>query len=134
VLSTCPLKSILTLTAISHLSISIYLVNTAHSGRLLSYNQAAPPVGFVDPNLLIIGTTDHVLRYWPLDGGDVLGPTLTKVSAAEKLVCRYCGSDDLAPSFKKRRDARCRGCFKKRYGSATRDKKTARTRKTKAAK
>jgi hypothetical protein len=24
-------------------------------------------------------------------------------SNAEKLVCRYCGSDDLAPSFKKRR-------------------------------
>jgi hypothetical protein len=41
-----------------------------------------------------------------------------KVSAAEKLVCRYCGSDDLAPSFKKRRDARCRACFKQRYGSA----------------
>jgi hypothetical protein len=54
-------------------------------------------------------------------------------SSAEKLVCRYCGSDDLAPSFKKRRDARCRACFKKRYGSAPRDKKTAATRKTKAA-
>jgi hypothetical protein len=35
-------------------------------------------------------------------------------SSTEKLVCRYCGSDDLAPSFKKRRDARCRACFKKR--------------------
>ena len=55
-------------------------------------------------------------------------------SRTEKLVCRYCGSDDLAPSFKKRRDARCRACFKKRYGSAPRDKKTARTQKTKAAK
>ena len=55
-------------------------------------------------------------------------------SGTEKLVCRYCGSDDLAPSFKKRRDARCRACFKKRYGSAPRDKKTARTQKTKAAK
>jgi hypothetical protein len=55
-------------------------------------------------------------------------------SRAEKLVCRYCGSDDLAPSFKKRRDTRCRACFKKRYGSAPRDKKTARTQKTKAAK
>jgi hypothetical protein len=53
---------------------------------------------------------------------------------AEKLVCRYCGSDDLAPSFKKRRDARCRACFKKRYGSASQDKKTARTREAKAAK
>src|SRR5271156_2481118 len=46
----------------------------------------------------------------------------------EKLVCRYCGSDDLAPSFIKRRDRRCRKCFSKRYGSA------ARTRKTKAKK
>jgi hypothetical protein len=55
-------------------------------------------------------------------------------SSAEKLVCRYCGSDDLAPSFKKRRDARCRACFKQRYGSAPRDRKTAATRKTKAAK
>ncbi len=53
---------------------------------------------------------------------------------AEKLVCRYCGSDDLAPSFKKRRDARCRACFKKRYGSAARKKGSTRTRKAKAAK
>ena len=43
----------------------------------------------------------------------------------EKLVCSYCGSDDLAPSFKKRRDARCRACFKKRYGSAARKKGSA---------
>ena len=42
-------------------------------------------------------------------------------SSTEKLVCRYCGSDDLAPSFKKRRYARCRACFKKRYGSAPQD-------------
>ena len=55
-------------------------------------------------------------------------------SKAEKLVCRYCGSDDLAPSFKKRRDARCRACFKKRYGSAARGKKVTRTGKAKAAK
>jgi hypothetical protein len=48
---------------------------------------------------------------------------------AQKLVCRYCGSNDLAPSFRKRRDARCRACFKKRYGSAARGKKTAPTRK-----
>ena len=52
-------------------------------------------------------------------------------SRAEKLVCRYCGSDDLAPSFKKRRDARCRACFKKRYGSAPRDKKTTRRKAAK---
>jgi hypothetical protein len=42
---------------------------------------------------------------------------------AEKLVCRYCGSDDLAPSFIKRRDRRCRKCFSKRYGSAARGNK-----------
>jgi hypothetical protein len=39
-------------------------------------------------------------------------------SKSEKLVCRYCGSNDLAPSFIKRRDRRCRKCFSKRYGSA----------------
>jgi hypothetical protein len=49
-------------------------------------------------------------------------------SKSEKLVCRYCGSDDLAPSFIKRRDRRCRKCFSKRYGSA------ARTRKAKVKK
>lgn len=53
-------------------------------------------------------------------------------SKPEKLVCRYCGSDDLAPSFKKRRDARCRACFKQRYGSAAKDKKTKPTLKAKA--
>jgi hypothetical protein len=45
-------------------------------------------------------------------------------SKSEKLVCRYCGSDDLAPSFIKRRDRRCRKCFSKRYGSAVRTRKT----------
>jgi len=42
---------------------------------------------------------------------------------SDKLVCRYCGSDDLAPSFFKRRDRRCRKCFSKRYGSAARARK-----------
>jgi hypothetical protein len=42
---------------------------------------------------------------------------------AEELVCRYCGSDDLAPSFIKRRDRRCRKCFSKRYSSAAPQKK-----------
>ena len=42
---------------------------------------------------------------------------------SEKLVCRYCGSGDLAPSFIKRRDRRCRKCFSKRYGSAARVRK-----------
>jgi len=56
-------------------------------------------------------------------------------SVPETLVCRYCGSDDLAPSFKKRRDARCRACFKKRYSSPKPGRRTARTnRKAKAAK
>ena len=55
-------------------------------------------------------------------------------TSTEKLICRYCGSDDLAPSFRKRRDARCRACFKKRYSSAVRDQKATRTRKTKATK
>jgi hypothetical protein len=41
-------------------------------------------------------------------------------SKTEKLVCRYCGSDDLAPSFIERRDRRRRKCFSKRYGSAAR--------------
>jgi hypothetical protein len=41
-------------------------------------------------------------------------------SKSEKLVCRYCGSGDLAPSFIKRRDRRCRKCFSKRYGSSAR--------------
>ena len=45
---------------------------------------------------------------------------MSRKSKSEKLVCRYCGSDDLAPSFIKRRDRRCRKCFSKRYGSAAR--------------
>ena len=44
-------------------------------------------------------------------------------SKSGKLGCRYCGSDDLAPSFIKRRDRRCRKCFSKRYGSAARASK-----------
>ena len=44
-------------------------------------------------------------------------------SRSNKLVCRYCGSDDLAPSFVKRRDRRCRKCFSERYGSAARARK-----------
>ena len=44
-------------------------------------------------------------------------------SKSSRLVCRYCGSEDLAPSFIKRRDRRCRKCFSKRYGSAARARK-----------
>jgi hypothetical protein len=45
-----------------------------------------------------------------------------------KLLCRYCGSADLSPSFIKRRDRRCRKCFSQRYGSAARAKKTRKRR------
>ena len=48
---------------------------------------------------------------------------------SEKLVCRYCGSPDLAPSFIKRRDRRCRKCFSKRYSSAGRTKRVKATKK-----
>ena len=51
-----------------------------------------------------------------------------------KITCRYCGSDDLAPSFIKRRDARCRACFKQRYGSAAHDKSATPSRKVAAVK
>jgi len=44
-------------------------------------------------------------------------------SKSGKLVCRYCGSADLAPSFIKRQDRRCRRCFSERYGSAARASK-----------
>ena len=61
-------------------------------------------------------------------------PPQSSRTKGEKLICRYCGSDDLAPSFSKRRDARCRACFKKRYGSVARNQKAVRARKVKAAK
>jgi hypothetical protein len=43
-------------------------------------------------------------------------------SKTDKLGCRYCGSNDLAPSFIKRRDRRCRKCFSKRYRSTARER------------
>src|SRR5438105_10598788 len=62
------------------------------------------------------------------------GRSSRTASKPEKLVCRYCGSDDLAPSFKQRRDARCRACFKQRYGSKAQQKKRTPARKAKTAK
>ena len=56
------------------------------------------------------------------------------ISDPKKLVCRYCGSDDLSPSFIKRRDARCRACFKKRYGASAQSKKTEARKAAKASK
>jgi hypothetical protein len=68
-------------------------------------------------------------------GKAVQPPRLSRVAFEGKnLVCRYCGSDDLAPSFVKRRDARCRACFKQRYGSARRDTRTKPVRQAKSAK
>ena len=55
-------------------------------------------------------------------------------SKTKQLVCRYCGSDDLAPSFIKRSDTRCRACFKQRYGAVARDKKAKRASKATPAK
>jgi len=61
----------------------------------------------------------------PVSAKSARAPLKTKghKPKTEKLVCRYCGSDDLAPSFIKRRDRRCRKCFSKRYGSAATAKK-----------
>jgi len=69
----------------------------------------------------------------PAKGTKASTPTSRKGVEGQKLVCRYCGSHDLAPSFKKRRDARCRACFKQRYGTASRKTKGARTRKRRVA-
>ena len=60
--------------------------------------------------------------------GRPLTQKLRRRSSAEPLICRYCGSADLAPSFVKRGDPRCRKCFSKRYGSAARARKLS-TRK-----
>jgi hypothetical protein len=48
---------------------------------------------------------------------------MSSKSKSNKLVYHYCRSDDLAPSFIRRRDRRCRECFSKRYGSAARARK-----------
>ena len=83
----------------------------------------------------VAATPTPALRSKPRKAARRRPPRSSRTAAkAEKLVCRYCGSDDLAPSFNKRRDARCRACFKKRYGSAPRNKKAARTQNAKAAK
>ena len=60
-------------------------------------------------------------------------PSFQAAAQTEQLVCRYCGNADLAPSFIKRRDARCRACFKQRYGSTYRQQKPTVIAKMKAA-
>src|SRR6266852_6206005 len=37
-----------------------------------------------------IGISDHVLRYWPLDGGDGVGPTLTRFQSFHRIAPRAC--------------------------------------------
>ena len=69
----------------------------------------------------------------PAKGLRALKPDSHTGVKGQELVCRYCGSDDLAPSFKKRRDARCRTCFKQRYSAASRHGKGAHTRKPQVA-
>jgi hypothetical protein len=61
-------------------------------------------------------------RQSPKPAGPLRKETGSK-SRSDQLVCRYCGSDDLAPSFIKRRDRRCRQCFSKRYRTAARARK-----------
>jgi len=61
-------------------------------------------------------------------------PSSREKPEGEQLICRYCGSDDLAPSFRTRRDARCRACFKQCYGSAARNQKAVRLAQVKTAK
>ncbi len=53
---------------------------------------------------------------------------IDRESKSNRLVCRYCGSEDLASSFIERRDRRCRKCFSKRYGSAARAKGTLKSK------
>ncbi len=71
---------------------------------------------------LWLATWAYLGRYRPTqkkaESARPLRKEMGSKSKSEKLVCRYCGSDDLAPSFIKRRDRRCRKCFSKRYGSA----------------
>jgi hypothetical protein len=67
-----------------------------------------------------------VRKRTPSRKAKLAGPLRNKESRRSKscrLVCRHCGSKDLAPSFIKRRDRRCRKCFSKRYGAAARARK-----------
>ena len=72
----------------------------------------------------------------PSATGTAAAPPKRKAVAAKtkELVCRYCGSDDFVRSFRQGRDARCRACFKKRYGAGARSNKSGRPREATAAK
>ena len=63
-------------------------------------------------------TTSAVRKATPVARSKKAGKlSLPAAVEGQNLRCRYCGSDDLAPSFRKPRDARCRACFKQRYGT-----------------
>jgi hypothetical protein len=101
--------------------------------------ESAPEVSVTRSGKSVASAMKKVVATAPKAARPAKAPTNTprssrSPSTTDKLVCRYCGGDDLAPSFLKRRDARCRSCFKKRYASAQQGKKTTRPRKTKAAK
>ena len=84
-------------------------------------NQAANPPGHVRESVKH-RTSSSGLRPAPLAKSKQAGKRPSPAEdVGENLCCRYCGSGDLAPSFRKRRDARCRACFKQRY--ATRSQK-----------
>jgi hypothetical protein len=87
--------------------------------------RSVPPPKSVQPNV-VRAETKKVGKTGAGKKAKTVRPTpkSTRSSKSEKLVCRYCGSKDLAPSFIKRRDRRCRKCFSKRYGSAARAGKT----------
>ncbi len=54
-------------------------------------------------------------------GGTTLRKKAGRSTKREKLVCRYCGSADLAPSFIRRRDRRCRKVFRQKVRVSSAD-------------
>jgi hypothetical protein len=58
--------------------------------------------------------------------------SLRAASSTESLVCRYCGSDDLAPSFRKRRDARCRAASRSAMARSQRTRRARELRRRKS--
>ena len=116
----------------------------AHAGMSVGTGgrTSAGPAGALAPDEAAKPAKQKVVAHQPKAalatkaGKAARRPTRSSRAASEvkRLVCRYCGSDDLAPSFLKRRDARCRACFKQRYGSVVQDKTATRTRRAKPAK
>jgi hypothetical protein len=86
-------------------------------------DERSPPPRFDCPMELLASATDFSFEIAAGSDFHCRRHQMGSKSKSNKLVCRYCGSDDLAPSFIKRRDRRCRKCFSKRYGSAARASK-----------